>query len=172
MLFGMTSRRAVFPAAIVLIPWAALALPPIRAAAGTLSRRIVVGAGVVVGVLAISPLLLNPLGVLNEERFPDPGIVDAMPDGVAFHGDAEGGYLIYAEWPDRHVFIDDRAELYGAEGLIEFSAVRNGRYEAVFDEWGINTALARQDWPLTDVLREDGWIARAEDDYFVVFVRP
>jgi hypothetical protein len=123
-------------------------------------------------LLAVSPLLLNPLGVLDDKRFPSGEIVSAMPEGEAFHGDAAGGYLIYAEWPERHVYIDDRAELYGAEGLLAYQAARNGRYHETFDRYGLDVALSRIEWPLTEVLRDEGWIVSAEDDHFVVFVRP
>jgi hypothetical protein len=172
MLFGMTSRRAVFPAAIVLIPWAAMAIPALKASASSFSKRIVIVAGVVVVALAVSPLLLNPLGVLDDQRFPTAEIVAAMPEGHAFHGDATGGYLIYADWPERSVYIDDRAELYGAEGLLAYQEARNGRYQETFDRYGLDMALSRVEWPLTEILREEGWIVRAEDDHFVVFLRP
>jgi hypothetical protein len=172
MLFGMTSRRAVFPAAIVLIPWAAMAIPALKASASSLSKRTVIVAGLVVVLLAMSPLLLNPLGILDDGRFPSAEIAAAMPEGQSFHDDATGGYFIYADWPDRHVYIDDRAELYGAEGLIAYQEARNGRYKETFDRYGLDVALSRVEWPLTEILREDGWTVHAEDDHFVVFIRP
>ncbi|MGI9585042.1 MAG: hypothetical protein ACR2N7_05575 [Acidimicrobiia bacterium] len=172
MLFGMTSRRAVFPAAIVLIPWAAMAIPPLKASASALPRRLVAAVGALMVLLAVSPLLLNPLGVLDPNRFPSSEILSAMPEGRAFHDDATGGYFIYAEWPERHVYIDDRAELYGAEGLLAYQAARNGRYEATFDRYDLDVALTHIEWPLTAVLRDDGWAVAAEDDRFAVFLRP
>jgi hypothetical protein len=170
--FGMTSRRAVFPAAIVVAPWAALALPSLRVPRSSMSSKL---AGTVLALLAIvtvSPLVLSPLGVLGGERFPTIEVQKAITDLHIFHDDAVGGFLIYETWPDRLVYIDDRAELYGAEMLFQYSEVRQGRYEAVFDSYGFEAALSRREWPLTRVLDREGWLRVAEDETFVVFVSP
>lgn len=172
LVFGMSSRRAVFPAAIVLLPWAALAIPPVPASRSGVSRGVVVAAGAVFGLVALSPMLLNPLGQLYEERFPSPEIVEALGDGRAFHGDGEGGYLIYATWPEREVYIDDRAELYGIDHFREYRDVRSGVYREAFERWGIEAVLAQAEWALTDVLTADGWTVVASDEYFTVFQRP
>jgi hypothetical protein len=167
--FGMTSRRAIFPAAIVLAPWAALAIPPMRVPASSLSTRM---AGVVVATIALAtlvPLASMPLGVLDE-RFPTPEIQAAIRDLDPFHDAAVGGFLIYAEWPERLVYLDDRAELYGAERLLEYGAATDGQYEEVFARYGFNAALTRNEWPLRDVLEEDGWRVVAEDETFTVLV--
>jgi hypothetical protein len=57
--FGMTSRRAVFPAAIVLVPWATMALPPVvvpRSRMSPTSIRVATG---VIGLLVLAPLLVR-----------------------------------------------------------------------------------------------------------------
>lgn len=170
--FGMTSRRTIFPAAIVVAPWAALAFPIFRVPRSAMSSRV---AGGVIGalvLLAVSPIAIQPLGIIDFERFPSEEIRDSMEGYNVFHDDGVGGFLIYAEWPDRLVYIDDRAELYGAERLREYNDARNGRYDDVFDRYGFEAALSRKEWPLTDVLADDGWINVAEDDTFVVFVAP
>ena len=170
--FGMTSRRAVFPAAIVVAPWAALAIPPISVPPSSMSTRFV---GVTLGaliLLTISPLAIKPLGVLDTSRFPTEDIQQAMAGRELFHDDGVGGFLIYDEWPERLVYIDDRAELYGAERLSEYISAREGRYEEVFESYGFDAALSRKDWPLTEVLDSAGWFRIAEDDTFVVFVAP
>ena len=112
MFFGMSSRRAVFPAAIVLIPWAARAIPPIPVSKARTSSIVVGVAAALVVVVAMLPMVTRPLGELDDERFPSAAMAGALGEDRAFHGDAEGGYLIYAEWPDRLIYIDDRAELY------------------------------------------------------------
>jgi hypothetical protein len=170
--FGMTSRRAVFPAAIILAPWACLALPALKVPRSSMSTPVV---GAVLGVLALltlSPLALEPLGVLDEERFPSEDIRSAMADRHLFHDDGVGGFLIYEEWPDRLVYIDDRAELYGAEMLLEYNEARQGRYEDLFERYGFDAALSRAHWPLTEVLDADGWTRAAEDEEFIVFLAP
>jgi len=170
--FGMTSNRAVAPAVIVVAPWAALALPGIRVPRSSMSTPVV---GLVLGLfalLAVSPLALQPLGVLDRERFPSEEIQAAMVDRHLFHDDGVGGFLIYDEWPDRLVYIDDRAELYGAEMLREYTEAREGRYEEVFELYGFDAALSRKDWLLTYMLDSDGWRRIAEDETFVVFIMP
>ena len=169
---GMSSRRAVFPAAIVLIPWASLAVPAVQSSMKPMSRAVVGTVGALVLALALLPMFTQPLGLLLETRFPSEEIVAAVGDDVAFHGDGEGGYLIYAEWPRLLVYVDDRAELYGAEHFAEFRDIRNGRYREAFDRWGIDAAISQRDWALTTVLADDGWTVRAEDEYFVVYGRP
>jgi hypothetical protein len=168
--FGMTSRRAVFPAAIVVAPWAALAIPPVRVPASSMSSRVASIVVLMMALLTILPLVILPLGELDEDRFPSPHIQEAIGELEPFHDAAVGGFLIYAEWPDRLVYLDDRAELYGAERLQEYDDARNGRYHDVFARYGFTAALARNDWALRDVLAEDGWRVVAEDETFTVFV--
>ena len=95
-----------------------------------------------------------------------------MADRHLFHDDGVGGFLIYEEWPDRLVYIDDRAELYGAEMLLEYNEARQGRYEDLFERYGFDAALSRAHWPLTEVLDADGWTRAAEDEEFIVFLAP
>ncbi len=169
-ILGLTSRRAVVPATIVLAPWAALALSSIRFPRSRISARaglVLIGA---VGALALLPMAVAPLGVLNTDRFPAPALVALLEDRRAFHGDAEGGYLIYAEWPERRVYIDDRAELYGIGLFDEYQATIDGAFERTFERWGIDAVLARQDWDLVPALTASGWRTLGEDNAHVVMV--
>lgn len=172
MFFGMSSRRAVFPAAIVLIPWAALAIPPIPVSKTRTSPMIVSVAAALVVMVAMLPMVTRPLGALDEERFPSAAMTAALGEDRAFHGDAEGGYLIYAEWPDRLIYIDDRAELYGKELFEEYRDIRGGDYHDAFTRWEIDAVMSQNGWPLTEVLAEDGWVIRESDGNFTVFGRP
>lgn len=170
--FGMTSRRAVFPAAIVVAPLAALAIPALSIPRSSISART---AGMVLTLLAlvtVTPLALSPLGILDSERFPTIEIQEAIVGLHIFHDDAVGGFLIYKEWPDRLVYIDDRAELYGVERLLEYNGARQGRYKEVFARYGFDAALTRTDWPLTSILASDGWLTVVETEVFVVLVEP
>lgn len=170
--FGMTTQRAVFPAAIVVAPWAALAFPRIRVPRPSLSPAAAGFAMVALTVLAVAPLAVQRLGVLDSERFPSDEIQRAIEGRVLFHDDVVGGFLIYEDWPDRLVYIDDRAELYGAERIGEYIEAREGRYEEIFEQHGFDAALTRTEWPLTDALADDGWRRIAEDDVFVVLIAP
>lgn len=168
MFLGMTSRRTVVPAAIVLIPWAAMALPEIKVPKSGTKPVIAVAVVVLMAVFAISPLILSPdVGRLDAERFPADEAREAVAGFNAFYDDGVGGYLIYREWPDRFVWFDDRAELHGVERSLEFQDAVAGRYHTVFETYGFEAALSRPDWPLTDALIGDGWSVVYEDDYFV-----
>ena len=170
--FGMTSRRAVFPAAIVVAPWAALALPALKIPRSAMPPKFVGAVMVVVAFVTLTPLIVQPLGVLDVERFPGTEIQEAMRGRDVFHDDVVGGFLIYDEWPDRLVFIDDRAELYGEEFFNQFLRVRDGQYEELFTEYGFTNALTRDDWGLTARLDADGWVRIIERDSMVLFGEP
>lgn len=167
---GMTSRRTVVPAAIVLVPWAAMALPAFRVPRSSTRPAVAVGAAALVGLLAFAPMASSTVGTLYPKRFPSADALAAIEGKNAFYDDGVGGYLIYAQWPDRLVWIDDRGELHGAERLMELSTARAGNYVEVFDEYGFDAALVKPDWSLTDRLIDDGWIVTYEDPEFVVLV--
>ena len=84
------------------------------------------------------------------------------------HDDAVGRYLIYRSGPERLVYIDDRAELYGEERFAEFLAARDGSYEALFDRLGFDAALVRPTWALRKALLRDGWHITYSDSVFEV----
>jgi hypothetical protein len=86
-----------------------------------------------------------------------------------WHDDRTGGYLIYAgRLP---VFIDDRAELYGADFFRTFVQTRAGapEWKATFETYGIQQALVPTDAGLAAVLRDDGWEVEFADDRWTVF---
>ncbi len=170
--FGMTSKRAVFPAAIVVAPWAALAIPRIELPKSR-SPAFVSGLAVaMILLLTLSIWLVRPLGELDYEVFPSQEIQEAMQGRNVFHDDVSGGFLIYDEWPGRLVFIDDRAELYGEDRIREMLEIRSGLYEEAFAEFGFDAALTKEKWGLTRRLDADGWIRVVEDAQTILFYRP
>jgi len=169
MLLGMTSVRAIPPAWIALIPLVALALTGLTI--GTTQRFGQASAMVFVATILVISILVKPEGGLATDRFP----VEALPnmDNVpTFHDDRAGGFIIWSEGPERLVFLDDRAELYG-DRLGEFVQVRDGDqdWRPVFDRDGIEQALLQVDEPLVDDLTGAGWVIVHEDDSYVV-LRP
>jgi hypothetical protein len=70
----------------------------------------------------------------------------SRPRGTPVFNDMQyGGFLIYFT-PDLRVFIDDRCELYGDQGLIEYADAflnRPERLEAWADEYGFDIALVQ-----------------------------
>jgi hypothetical protein len=96
-------------------------------------------------------------------------LIERLESEAVFHGAAVGGYMIYAEGPERLVYVDDRAELYGGDGFREFADATIGvGYRTVFDTWGIREAILEDDWPLLADLAADGWDQVATDGRFVL----
>ncbi len=171
MAFGFMTRRSVPVATLVLVPFAARAvivhLPQSRAKWNAIPVVIAtVIAALVIGAHATSHVELEP------ERFPSDGAIEAAGDGHFFHDDGVGGYLIYRSGPDRQVYIDDRAELYGAERFAEFAAAKEGTYEDLFERLDMRSAILKTKWPLYTILLRDGWAIEYEDENFVVLMAP
>lgn len=174
MLFGLTSFRALFPAMIVLAPWAVSSLPSIKNKARTELYAVNVAIALVLVAGAVALGWARSHTAPDDERFPIAASAHVDP-GPLFHDDAVGGYLIYADWPERLVYVDDRAELYGTERFERFVDVRGGlpAWRDAFGEYGIGQALLRADVTgLQEVLTVEGWIERFRDENFVVLVAP
>ncbi len=113
---------------------------------------------------------VRPHAELEADRFPNDTAIEAAGSGRFFHDDVVGGYLIYRDGPERKVYIDDRAELYGAQRFAEFVAAQNGEYEALFERLRMAVAIVRSDWPLRAALLRDGWRVEYEDGVFEVLM--
>ena len=170
LIFGMTSRRAVYPAAIVLIPYAAQMWVPKPRRVST-RGPLLVAAAVMVGAMVVAPLVVR-VPQLDRTRFPSDLILSTVGPQPFFHNDVIGGYLIWRDWPESQMFIDDRAELFGAQFFEDYQSTVAGRYEEVFDRYGMRAAIAAPDWPLVTVLERDGWRAYYRDEHFVVLRAP
>lgn len=171
-LFAMvSSARSVFPSWIFLAPLLARSLHGLRIPglnSDSQTSRITVVLGVVVLVL---PFVIPTDGTgLSESKFPLDAAHELRPGANIFHDDVAGGYLIYQNWPVTEVFVDDRAELYGAEMFEDVINTRSGtpQWREVFEEWEIDQVLARPDEALVEALVTDGWHISYEDDYFAV----
>ncbi|MFQ5967460.1 MAG: hypothetical protein ACE5MI_07600 [Acidimicrobiia bacterium] len=170
-LFGLTSARALFPALIVVLPWALLAWPePSARRTRDPGRPRAIVHWVLAAGMVIVPLVVVSFAGLSHTRFPVAASEHLTSERI-FHDDVTGGFLI---WRGESVYVDDRAELYGEEFFEEFISVRNARpgWEAVLDEWGIQEVLARTSDGLVAALPAQGWSEAFRDDEFVLFVRP
>ena len=109
---------------------------------------------------------------LNDNKFPPMEALATLGPGNVFHGPAVGGVMIYELWPERRVFVDDRAELFGVEG---FAAVVDSweatRHREVFAEFDIVQAIVKQEQALAGALRDEGWVVRYEDETWVVLAQ-
>jgi hypothetical protein len=167
MLAGRATERTVFPATIVLLPYAAAAfevrIPEASRRPATLAWVV----AVLVVLVGAAALWLGE-GGFSEERFPNDEVLASIESDRFFHDDAVGGYLIYRDWPGAQVYIDDRAELYGAEAFAELRSARTGAYEEVFERYGMTEAIVKPDWQLRDRLERDGWTVVVEDEFFLL----
>jgi hypothetical protein len=175
-LFGITAERALFPAALVLAPWAGRAWQAGDQAAGaSLATRAQAGLNwallATLGIAAAAVLSV-PLDI-DRTRFPL-AAVSALRPGPLFHDDRVGGYLIYAAWPERRVFVDDRAELYGGGFYQQFIDARRGRqgWQALFERYRIEQALVRKDEALVELLALKGWREAYRDTEYVLLRSP
>ena len=168
--FGVMAGRNVWPAVMVLLPIAVTALPQRDAGnRGERQEAIVINWAFGLVLVAVAVLGLVQVAPLSEELFPSREAMAEVGPGRLFNDTAVGGYLIYAAWPEREVFIDDRAELYGFEGLDRFHDLKSGvGVEETFAALDIEQAVVPLEWPLVGYLRLLGWETVYEDEYFAV----
>ena len=166
--FGMLAVRNLYPAMIVTLPSIAAGIVPEKPEVRRADSQLVVGA--VAGVLLLGAVAgLTRPAPLSEDSFPTPAALELIDSGPLFHGSGSGGFFIYAHWPQRSVFIDDRAELYGADYFESWLELRNGiGWQERFPELGISQALLMPGWPLTEALVDAGWIEVYRNESFVV----
>jgi hypothetical protein len=170
--FAFTANRSVPLAGLVLAPWFVTSLLPLGQKTPSTTRVQGRLNAVIMALVIVVPWLVPIEGGLNEELFAVEAVEHLQP-GPAFHDDGVGGYLIYSKWPDRLVYIDDRAELY-QDDFIDFSQARGAHdvWREVFARHGIRQALLKHEDRLSHVLRAEGWLPVFEDDRFVVLVAP
>jgi hypothetical protein len=170
MLFAFMANRSVPISSLVLAPYFVGILDGWNLSGASATRRQSILNTAVLAAVVFVPWVVPLKGGLDQTLF----AVNALrfvEDERLFHDDAVGGYLIYSEWPDRQVYIDDRAELYG-DRFLEFVRTRDGSpsWESVFEEFDIPQALLGVDDPLAQILRASGWSETYRDEDFILFV--
>lgn len=170
--FGMLAVRNLYPATIVVLPFIVAGLVPTTTEERRADSPAIVGAFAALIVAGGVLGLARPVA-LSEDILPTDAALAAIEDGPLYHGIGVGGYLIYAQWPDRSVLVDDRAELYGAAGFERYLDIADGKgWQEAFADLAIRQALLDPDWPLTEALRAAGWNELYRDDHFVVAAAP
>lgn len=173
--FGLTAVRNMLPALVVVAPVVAAALTSASSSAPTAADDRddvpIANAFLVASVIAALIVVAALPRSLSAERFPSTDLVVALDEGRVVHDDAVGGYLIWAAGPDRQVFIDDRAELYGPQAFETMRDVLAGDLDALAAT-GATQALVGRDEPLVARLEATGWVERASDARFVLLVAP
>jgi hypothetical protein len=168
-LLGLSSVRAIPPAWLALVPLVAVSLSGLELGtrAGLRPRLAAIFALFVLSL----PFLLISDGKLSEERFPVEALA-SLDELSTFHDDRVGGYLIWAEGPERKVYLDDRAELYGFR-MEEFYLVRIGEldWRPVFEREGIEQVLLANSESLLERLTRGGWQTTYKDEGFSILRR-
>ncbi|HVG30920.1 MAG TPA: hypothetical protein VM864_14515 [Pyrinomonadaceae bacterium] len=114
---------------------------------------------------------------IEAEKFPAAAVeflrvrADAGP---VFNYYGWGGYLIWKLYPERRVFIDGRADVYGDALLEEYLSAENGEkgWRATLDKYAVRAVMIKPAAPLASLLGEDaGWAKVYEDGQAVIFFR-
>ena len=170
--FGVSANRALLPAWTGITPFVVRCLDGILPFPSARGARPAVNATLATVIVALPWLIPRPGGI-DEERFPVSAAAYLSAVRV-FHDDGTGGYLIYSQHPQRLVYVDDRAELYGAELFLEFRETRAGKplWDEVFGKYEIDEALLGRDDALAEVLRLAGWVRVYEDADWVLLRSP
>lgn len=168
-ILGLSSVRAIPMAFLGLVPLTAQALSGLEIGSRPSHRAPI--AAIFVGFVLVLPFLLVSSTGLAEGRFPVEA-ASSLAGVPTFHDDVVGGYLIWAEGPERLVYIDDRAELYG-DRMAEFVGVREGEidWQPVFARDQIEQALLRNSEPMVEWLTEAGWNLEYRDEEFAVLAK-
>ena len=166
LILGMSSVRAMPIAWLSLVPLMAASVEGLEWRPGSSQSWVVTG--ITAGVIIVLPFFLTSRGGLSTTRFPIEA-ANQLDSVRTFHDDVVGGYLIWDQGPQRLVYVDDRAELYG-DRLGELVALRQGEVDwtTVFERDGIEQVLLRRDEPLVQDLEEGGWVVSYEDENFTI----
>jgi len=111
------------------------------------------------------------------EKYPAAAVefLRAHPESGAIYNEyGWGGYLIWKLYPQREVYIDGRADVYGDAFMEEaLSTMAGGReWRAPLERYGVRTVMSKPNAPLASLLRLDaGWRSVYEDRQAVVFFR-
>ena len=170
--FAFTANRSVPLAGLVLAPWFVTAVMPIGEKATSTTRVQGLVNTMILALVVVLPWVVPMKGGLDIEMFAVDAIEELQP-GPLFHDDAVGGYLIYANWPERLVYIDDRAELYEEE-FVDFVKARDADviWREVFARHNIEQALLKKEDRLSQILVAEGWDVVFEDDTFMLLAAP
>ncbi len=95
------------------------------------------------------------------------------PSGPVFNHYDWGGYLIWKLYPSTPVFIDGRADLYGAKLFHDFADAYElkGSWQQVLQRWGIQTVMVPPDSALAVGLQSaPGWTVAYRDSQAVILI--
>jgi hypothetical protein len=95
-----------------------------------------------------------------------------QPKGNLFNSYNWGGYIIWRLYPQYHVYIDGRADVYGDIFINNYVNIYRAKpgWEQTFDSYSINLVLIDPGSPLAIALEQSlGWKMVYKDDLSIVF---
>jgi hypothetical protein len=113
----------------------------------------------------------------NADRFPLRTVeflAQHPPPSPLFTTDAWSGYVIYREWPNLRVVVDDRHDMYGSEYMKRYLKIVDGEpdWNEQLQAMGAHSVLAPSSCALASLLRlTPDWKLVYDDEQAVVFER-
>lgn len=82
-----------------------------------------------------------------------------------------GGFLLWA-LPSQKVFIDGRTDLYGDDFIYDWVKMVNLElgWKEIFVKWNFNIVMLEPKYPLTELLKYEGWEILYQDEQAVILV--
>lgn len=111
------------------------------------------------------------------EKYPAAAVefLRAHPESGAIYNDyGWGGYLIWKLYPQREVYIDGRADVYGDAFMEETLGTMAGErdWREPLERYGVRTVIIQPNTPLASLLRQDEtWKSVYEDQQAVIFFK-
>jgi hypothetical protein len=134
-------------------------------------------------ICMVSVISLRFLQVVRDQpntenrNFPETAVnwlLDNKPQGNIFNSYGWGGYLIWRMYPEYHVFIDGRADVYGDKFIFEYMTIYRVEqgWEEKLDNQSVNVILVESNAPLANILRQSTtWRTAFEDKNSAIFIR-
>ena len=85
-----------------------------------------------------------------------------------------GGYFIYGLYPEGHVYIDGRSNMYGPDRFVDYRTIINANddWQTVLEDSGADTVIIERAEKLSAALLDaEGWSLALETPRDRVFVR-
>ena len=101
-------------------------------------------------------------------------VQEERPEANVFTSHMWGGYFIYGLYPEGHVYIDGRSNMYGPERFVEYRTIINARddWQALLEDSGADTVVIERTERLSAALVDaEGWTLALETTRDRVFVR-
>jgi hypothetical protein len=114
---------------------------------------------------------------IEEEKYPAAAVefLRAHREPGALYNDyGWGGYLIWKLYPQREVYIDGRADVYGDAFMEETLGMTSGErhWREPLERYGVRTVMTKPNTPLANLLRQDEtWRSVYEDRQAVIFFK-